>query len=229
MPSARRAAGSRALVLDRDAAERVVLALRVARPVVRHQDPGQRRVAVEDDPEEVPRLALVPVGGRVDGDDRRDVRVGVGRGRPRAGSGGGASSTAGGRRRAARGRSSMRVVDAGHADSSSKRSAGSSRSVLRPPRRGARGARAASARRGRRRRARPRRRSSGTAARARRRRRRSTRRTAAAWTAGPAAGGRGRRSRRCRRCRSRRTCRSGRRCRTGRRCSRRSSQQPLHL
>ena len=50
-----------ALVLHRDATERVVLALRVARPVVRHQDPGQRRVAVEDDAEEVPGLALVPV------------------------------------------------------------------------------------------------------------------------------------------------------------------------
>ncbi len=34
-----------ALVLDRDAAERVVLALRVPLPVVRHEDPGQVRVA----------------------------------------------------------------------------------------------------------------------------------------------------------------------------------------
>ena len=67
----------RALVLDGDAAERVVLALRVARPVVGHQDAGQGRVAVEDDPEEVLGLALVPVVGRVDRDDRRDVRVGV--------------------------------------------------------------------------------------------------------------------------------------------------------
>src|SRR3954454_20822858 len=50
-----------ALVLDRDATEGVVLALRVARPVVGHQDPGQRRVSVEDDPEHVEGLTLVPV------------------------------------------------------------------------------------------------------------------------------------------------------------------------
>ena len=69
-----------ALVLHGDAAQRVVLALRVARPVVGHQDPGQRRVAVEDDAEHVVGLALVPVVGGVDVDDARDVRVGVGRG-----------------------------------------------------------------------------------------------------------------------------------------------------
>src|SRR5512144_42074 len=68
------------LVLDGDAAERVVLALRVARPVVGHLDAGQRRVAVEDDPEEVVGLALVPVAGRVRRDDGRDVRVAVGAG-----------------------------------------------------------------------------------------------------------------------------------------------------
>src|SRR5262245_29129133 len=56
----------RALVLDRDAAQRVVLALRVALPVVRHEDPGQPRVAVEDDAEHVVRLPLLPVGRRVD-------------------------------------------------------------------------------------------------------------------------------------------------------------------
>ena len=65
----------RALVLDRDAAERVVLALRVALPVVRHQDPGQGRVAVEDDAEHVVGLPLLPVGGRVDAGDARHVRV----------------------------------------------------------------------------------------------------------------------------------------------------------
>src|SRR6478672_6224277 len=70
----------RALVLDGDAAERVVLALRVAGPVVRHEDPGQGRVAVELDPEHVPCLALVPVVRGVDRDDRRDVGVGVGTG-----------------------------------------------------------------------------------------------------------------------------------------------------
>ena len=34
-------------------------------------------MAVEDDPEEVVGLPLVPVGGRVDGEQRRDVRIGV--------------------------------------------------------------------------------------------------------------------------------------------------------
>src|SRR5580765_7638824 len=42
-----------ALVLDRDTAERVVLALGMARPVVGHQDPRERGVAVEDDAEHV--------------------------------------------------------------------------------------------------------------------------------------------------------------------------------
>ena len=91
----------RALVLDRDAAERVVLALRVARPVVGHLDPGQRRVPVEDDAEEVVGLALVPVVRRV---DRRRPTGCAGRRRgrsPRPGSGGCGSSRAGGRPRAA--------------------------------------------------------------------------------------------------------------------------------
>ena len=69
-----------ALVLDGDAAQGVVLALGVAGPVVGHQDPGQRGVAVEDDAEHVERLALVPVVGGVDVHDARDVGVGVGRG-----------------------------------------------------------------------------------------------------------------------------------------------------
>ena len=66
-----------AAVLDGDAAERVVLALRVALPVVRHLDPGQRRMPVEDDAEEVPGLPLVPVAGRVHAGQRGNVRVGV--------------------------------------------------------------------------------------------------------------------------------------------------------
>src|SRR6478672_3858892 len=69
-----------ALVIDRDPPEGIVLALRVAGPVVGHEDPGQRRVTVEDDPEHVERLALVPVVGGVDAHDRGDVRVRVGRG-----------------------------------------------------------------------------------------------------------------------------------------------------
>src|SRR5271155_1129284 len=67
----------RALVFHRDAAERVVLALRMSLPVVGHLDAGQRRVAVEDDAEEVVGLALVPVVGRVDREQRGDVRVTV--------------------------------------------------------------------------------------------------------------------------------------------------------
>ena len=46
------------------ALERVVLALRVPLPLVRHQDPPQVRMAGEPDPEHVERLALEPVGGR---------------------------------------------------------------------------------------------------------------------------------------------------------------------
>src|SRR5580700_10960010 len=57
-----------AAVLDRDPAQRVVLALRVALPVVRHLDPGQRGMPVEDDAEEIPRLPLVPVARRVHAD-----------------------------------------------------------------------------------------------------------------------------------------------------------------
>src|SRR4051812_11217059 len=67
----------RALVVDGDAAQGVVLALRVAGPVVRHEDPGEGRVPVELDPEHVPGLALVPVVGGVDRDDRGDVTVAV--------------------------------------------------------------------------------------------------------------------------------------------------------
>src|SRR5580693_8362941 len=67
----------RALVFDRDAAEWIVLALRMPLPVVGHLDSGQRWMAVEDDPEEVVGLALVPVVGRVDPIQRRDMRITV--------------------------------------------------------------------------------------------------------------------------------------------------------
>ena len=56
---------------DRLAADRVVLAQRVALPVVLHQDPLQVRVALDRDAHHVPGLALVPVGGRPDPDDAR--------------------------------------------------------------------------------------------------------------------------------------------------------------
>src|SRR5215471_10941962 len=52
--------------VDRFAADRIVAAQWVAHPVVRHQDPGQVRMAREVDAEHVPRLTLIPVGGRVD-------------------------------------------------------------------------------------------------------------------------------------------------------------------
>src|ERR1035437_4846975 len=64
-----------ALVLHRDATKGIVLALRVTWPVVRHEDPRQRRVPVELDAEHVPGLTLVPVVGRVDLHDGGDVTV----------------------------------------------------------------------------------------------------------------------------------------------------------
>ena len=68
------------MIFHWNAAEWVVLALRVADPIVGHLDPGQTRMAVEDDAEEVVGLPLVPVAGGVDAEQRRDVRVGVGAG-----------------------------------------------------------------------------------------------------------------------------------------------------
>ena len=58
---------------DRLAADRIVLAQRVALPVLGHEQPLEVRVAVEDDPHQVELLALVPVAGRPDGDDARHV------------------------------------------------------------------------------------------------------------------------------------------------------------
>src|SRR6185436_17267188 len=70
----------RALVLHRDAPERIILALRMAGPVIRHQDAGKGWMPVEDDAEHVVRLALVPVGCRVGRHHGGDVRIAVGRG-----------------------------------------------------------------------------------------------------------------------------------------------------
>ncbi len=50
------------------AADRIVLPQRVPLPVVLHQDPAKVRVPLEADSHHVPRLALVPVGGRPDRD-----------------------------------------------------------------------------------------------------------------------------------------------------------------
>src|SRR5438067_7517210 len=52
------------LVRRADAAERVVLAERMALPVLRHDDPAEIRVAVERDAEEVEDLPFLPVRGR---------------------------------------------------------------------------------------------------------------------------------------------------------------------
>src|SRR5665213_3829356 len=53
---------------------RVVLAERVAVPVVGHHDAGEARMAGEAHAEEVEDFALVEVGGRPDGGDAVDVR-----------------------------------------------------------------------------------------------------------------------------------------------------------
>src|SRR5690606_35352633 len=74
-PPAIRRRDLRALVLDGNAAKRIVLALRETLPVVRHENPGERGVPIEDDAEHVVRLPLLPVGRRVDAGDARDVRV----------------------------------------------------------------------------------------------------------------------------------------------------------
>src|SRR5919199_3455952 len=56
------------------AADREVAPLRVADVVLRHQDPAQVVVAVEDHAEHVEDLALLEVGGREQVDHRRHVR-----------------------------------------------------------------------------------------------------------------------------------------------------------
>src|SRR5207302_218407 len=52
--------------LDRLASYGEVAAQRMADPVFGHEDPGQPGMAVEEDPEHVERLSLVPVGGPED-------------------------------------------------------------------------------------------------------------------------------------------------------------------
>ncbi len=138
----------RAVVLHWDAAERVVLALRVAHPVVGHLDAGQRRVPVEDDAEEVVGLALVPVVGRIDLEQRRDMRIGVRRGdlQPDPAVVGDRDQRVDGVQFAA---GIVRVVHAADAQAQLEAQCGSSRSGGRLP--AARGAPRGSARRGRRR------------------------------------------------------------------------------
>ena len=55
------------------AADRIVLAQRVPVPVVFHDQTPHVRVSVEGDAHQVVLLALVPVGGRPDGDDARNL------------------------------------------------------------------------------------------------------------------------------------------------------------
>src|SRR3982751_2568844 len=59
------------------AGEDVILPQGEALPVVGAEDAAQVGVAVEDDAEQVVRLALVPVGGRPEADDARHVRLGA--------------------------------------------------------------------------------------------------------------------------------------------------------
>src|SRR5689334_16340596 len=68
-----------AFVFDGNSAEGIVLALGVPVPVVGHLYASQRRVPVEDDAEEVVGFPLVPVGGRINPEQRGDVRIIVGR------------------------------------------------------------------------------------------------------------------------------------------------------
>src|SRR6185295_6497472 len=56
----------------------IILAQRIALPVLGHQQPARIRMAVEDDAEEIPHLALEPVRGRPDAAHRADVRVATG-------------------------------------------------------------------------------------------------------------------------------------------------------
>src|SRR4051812_18387455 len=73
-----------ALELHGDATRVVVLAQRVAYPVLRHQDAGEVGVAVEGDAEHVEGLALHGVGAGVHREERRDDRVGLGHLHPQA-------------------------------------------------------------------------------------------------------------------------------------------------
>ena len=54
---------------------RIVLAQRIAFPVLRHQQPPRIGMAVEHDAEQIPDFALEPVGRRPDAAHRRHVRV----------------------------------------------------------------------------------------------------------------------------------------------------------
>ena len=67
-----------ALELHRDAPDGVVLAQRVAVPVLGHEDAGEVGVAVEADAEHVEHLALQRLGAGVDVEQRRARRVVVG-------------------------------------------------------------------------------------------------------------------------------------------------------
>ena len=55
--------------------DRIVLAKRVALPVLGHQQPTRIRMAVEHDAEQIPHLSLEPVGRRPDAAHGADVRV----------------------------------------------------------------------------------------------------------------------------------------------------------
>src|SRR5262245_52723362 len=82
LPSPRRAfhksSRRRSLELDRDLADLVVLAERMADPVLGHQDPAGVGVSVEGDAEHVEHLTLHRLGAGVDVEEARDRRIGFG-------------------------------------------------------------------------------------------------------------------------------------------------------
>ena len=77
----------RSLELHRDLADLVVLAQRVADPVLRHQDPAQVGVPVEGDAEHVEHLALHRLGAGMEVEQRRQRRRRTRAPAPAAGSG----------------------------------------------------------------------------------------------------------------------------------------------
>ena len=72
------------MILHVRSAERVVLALWVALPLVGHEDPPQAGMALEGDPEEVEDLAFVEVRGRPHARHRRAPLVALGDPHPHA-------------------------------------------------------------------------------------------------------------------------------------------------
>src|SRR5699024_4213308 len=64
-----------ALIFHWDSTQRIILTLRVTRPIIWHLDPGKRRETVINNAEKVPRFTLVPVVRGINRHGRRQVRV----------------------------------------------------------------------------------------------------------------------------------------------------------